>query len=462
MSAKEDFAEGKFKIECSQMVLTRAGGDPVVVRGPGEIWQDQEGTLQYKMFADQAGYHALQAYKSQPRVVGQLIPDEDYFTLEAQEYSLPRWTADRVLPSCRGGLVDGFAYGYLHELVHTEPYPRDAESDFVRLRFRGKLEFPCNQGTETVIRVGGREHHTSSTLNAAFIEDGELRFDVLHEHEHTAVSLQLTAGELTPATPDRIRESLQFILGQQLALMVVEIGAEGQHLTRLTSPSRGEGKMLPPLQFHVVDEGGHVWRMFTNYFRHVYANAEPGWHPIYRHIGSAIESTAASLQARVLALAVAVEGLAGDCFPGLAPVSPDFLRELDAVQTAVQSVALIEQSRSRISGSLNAMRSPRNSDVLRAFIANNRLPNGLYDSWSRLRHPSAHGRGAGGRDIETTLRLQSEVLSLLYSLVFAAINYTGPRTDYSLAGWPTRSWPIPPAPAVAPQPQTGTAAAATG
>ena len=216
--------------------------------------------------------------------------------------------------------------------------------------------------------------------------------------------------------------------------------------------------MSSPLQFRLIDEGGHVWRMFTNYFRHVHANAEPEWHPISRYVGSAIESTAASLEANVLALAVAVEGLAGDCFPGLAPVSPDFLRELDAIQATVQGVALTEQSRSRISGSLNAMRSPRNSDIIRAFIANNRLPNGLYNSWSRLRNASAHGGGAGSRDIDTTLRLQSEVLSLMYSLVFAAITYTGPRTDYSVPGWPKRAWPIPPVPAVAPPPPQTTVA----
>jgi hypothetical protein len=451
MSAKQDFSDQKFKVECSQMVLTKVGGNPLVVGGPGEIWQDEDGVLQFKIFINREACQELQAYMARPGVVGQLIPDEDYFRLEAQEYSLPAWTAQNVLPSPRCGPAGGFAHGHLNELVHTETHPPNLESDFVMLRFRGKLEFPCNQGTETVIRVGGQDRQTSSSLNAAFIDDGEYRFEVLHEREHTVVSLQLPAGQLTAATPFRIHEALQFILGEQLALMVVETSVGGQHLTRLRSPSRGHGTMTPPLQFQRLDQGGHVWRMFTNYFRHVHPNVDAGWHPISRHVGSAIESTAASLEARVLALAVAVEGLAGDCFPRLAPVSPELLIELDAVLAAVRGVALGEQTRNRINGSVNAMRAPRNSDILRAFIANNRLPNDLYNSWSRLRHSSAHGGGAGGRDIETMLRLKSEVLSLLYSLVFAAINYTGPRTDYSQPGWPTLAWPIP-QPAAAPPP----------
>lgn len=271
----------------------------------------------------------------------------------------------------------------------------------------------------------------------------------------------MPAGQLTSATPSRIHEALQFVLGQQLALMVVETSVAGQHVTRLTSPARGHGRMSPPLQFQRMD-GGQVWRMFTNYFRHIHPNAELGWHPISRHVGSAIESTAASLEARVLALAVAVEGLAGDCFPGLAPVNPSFLAELDAVQTALQGVMLTDQSRGRISGSINAMRSARNSDVLRAFLTNNQLPNSLFESWRRLRNTSAHGGGAGGREMETILRLKSEVLSLLYSLVFAAINYTGHRTDYSLPGWPTLAWPIPQPSAAPPAPAPAAPAPVAG
>ncbi|MHB8523830.1 MAG: hypothetical protein ACYDH9_24165 [Limisphaerales bacterium] len=415
MNAREDFADLKFRIECSQMVLTKAGGTPLIVRGPGEIWQDKEGVLQYKIFADKAGYRNLVDYIVRPGVIGQLIPEEDYFTLEAQEYSLPRWTAQRVLPAPRGGVWEGVAEGHLQELVHTRAHPPNPESDFVTLRLKDKLEFPCNQGTQTVIRVGGQDRRTLSSLNAAFIEDGDYSFEVCHESEHTFVSLQLPAGEITTATASRICEALQFVFGRQLAVMVIETISGGQHVTRLTSPSKANGKMPPPLSFDQLDQDGHVWRMFTNYFRHVHGNSATGWPPISRHVGSTIESTAASLEAEVLALAVAMEGLVGDCFPTLAPVSPEFLSELDRVETALRGVELSEATRKRIGGSLGAMRSPRNSDLLRAFIANNRLDQGLYNAWSKLRNASAHGDGAGDRDIATTVRLRSEVLSLLYS-----------------------------------------------
>jgi hypothetical protein len=452
MSHTEDFAELRFRIECNQMVLSKAGGTPLVVRGPGEIWQDVDGTLQYKIFTDQLGYRGLQEYMGQPGVVGQLIPDDEFFSLEVYEYNTPQWTARRIIPSSRGNLHEGVAYGYLQELVQTRAVPENRQHDHVHLRLRGKHHFPCNQDTQTQIRVGGQLRRMASSLNAAFIEDGDYRFEVLHEKEHTVISMQIPAGQLTPATPSRIHEALQFVLGQQLAVMVVETSSCGQNVTRLTSPSRGHGKMSPPLHFDKLDQGGHFWRLYVNYFRHINSNTDPDWHPISSHIGRVIESTSASLETEILALGVAVEGLVGECFPGLAPASPDFLADLDSVQTALRGLTLGDQSRTRISGSLGSMSSPRNSDVLRAFIAKNRLPNGLYDSWRRLRNASAHGDGTGGRDIAIILRLKSEVLSLLYSIVFAAINYAGPRTDYSQLEWPTQTWPLPIPETAAPEP----------
>ena len=459
MSGKKDFANLKFRVECSRMVLTKAGGAPLVVHGPGEIWQNENGVLQFKIFADQAGYRRLKDYSWLPAKIGQLIPAENCFSLEAQFYSDLRWKAGSVFPFTRGGPDGGLAYGSLHELIRLEPRMPNPKADYVTLRFRGELKFPLNQGTEAAVRIGGQDCDMSRSLHAAVIEDDELRFEVYHdpEGEHTVVSLALPEGRLTTATPDRIREALQFVLGQQLALMVVETDIGEHHMTRLTSPSwGGGGEMGPPLRFYyLVHDGRDVWRMFTNYFRHVHLYLAASRHPISRHLHNVIEATTGSLGGQILALVVAVEGLAGDCFSGLAPVSSDFLAALDAVQATfpairtaqaggeIDGLALNDRTLGRLRGSLNSMRKPRNSDILRAFISKSGLPDDLYKSWSRLRNSSAHGGGAGGRGIETNVRLKDEVLSLLYAIVFSAIGYAGPRTDYSLTEWPTRVWPIP-------------------
>ena len=80
MDAKKEFADLKFKAECNDMVLTRVGNPQLVIRGPGEIWQDTNGVLQFKIFATQQAYQTLRAYMGCPGVIGQIIPDEDFFT----------------------------------------------------------------------------------------------------------------------------------------------------------------------------------------------------------------------------------------------------------------------------------------------------------------------------------------------------------------------------------------------
>ena len=437
---EEDFAEGRFKIECSQLVLTSFGND-LVIKGAGEIWQDEEGVLQYKIFIDETALRALYEHTLKPMTPGQLIPEEDYFSLEAREFSGPIWRADHVLAGHRGGVGGGFALGHLYDLKRTGSCPDGKESAFMICRFGGKLDFPCNEMTETVIRVGGQDHYTSHSLNAAFIDEGEHKFQILQKKEHTFVYLSLPLAQLNAATPFRITEALQFVLGLQPALMAVETNARSQHETRLISQSRGKGQLPPPLDVE-RGQGNDIWRMFMNYFCYVQPNSTVGWHPISRHVATVIESTAGSLETEVLALSVAVEGLAADSFAHLAPISPDFLSDLDSAEAAIKEIDLNDRGRRRICGSINAMRRPRNSDVLRAFIEEHDLPIGLYDSWSRLRQAAAHGGGGGGRDFEEILKLRGEVLSLFYSLIFATIGYRGPRTDYSLSDWPICLWPV--------------------
>jgi hypothetical protein len=455
MSDAETFADLKFKAECCDIVLTNVADPAFVIHGPGELWQDAAGVLQFKVFTDPKTYQRLRTYNAAPGVIGQVIPDDAFFTLHAEHHTLPVWRAERVLPLARGGPHKGLACGDIDALLLTEQAFPHADGDFVTVRFKGKWRFPCNEGTQTTVRVAGGSRKMSSSLNVAIITSGDLRFELRQESDHTTATLELPAGGLTPATPYRIHESLRFVLGRQLSIVGIETTSGGQHISRLISPygPRAEGRMGPPLRFSRIDEGGHVWRMFISYFQHVHAGAHPERHAISRHVGSAIESSAASLDAAVLALAVAVEGLAVHCFPSLAPVTAEFLAELVKVEAAASTLGLSGRTQDRLAGTIANMRQPRGSDLLRAFLATNHLPPQLFGSWRSLRNTLAHGGGDGGRKVEETVQLKNEVLFLLYSLVFAAIGYTGPRTDYTARNWPTSAWPVPQPPA-APQENT--------
>lgn len=441
MDAAKKFSNGEFRIECGQMVLY-SQGNPPIANGPGEIWQDEEGRLQYKISVNQAAYLAILAFINKPRGIGQIIPPEDYLTLEAQSHALPIWVSPSVFPGLSGGIfAGGLAGGSLPELIYTTDIAAGEETCAITVRLKGTWDFPCNLVTETVFRVGGQDRASTQALNGASFEVEGFKFELLQDDKHTIFSLVLPAHEMTPYLPMRMVEALQFVLGRELSMMATEIVSAGKHFTRLISPYQGKGKIYPPLQFQKTDEGGNIWRMFCNYFMHIRAHPEPRWHPISRNIGGFIESSSSSISAQALALGVAIEGLAGDCFQELAPANPQLLEDIKAAEKALNDLKLA--SNPRILGSLNAMKKARNSDIVREFVAHKNLDKGLFEAWRKLRNSSTHG-DADAHEIAELLKLQSEALTLLHSMVFEAIGYTGPRTDYSLPNWPKVPWPIPP------------------
>lgn len=434
MSDETDFANLTFKMDCSRILLTRNGGDHFSVHGPGEIWQDEKGVLQFKVFVGQD-----QPMPSRCQVpLGKLIPEDEFFVLETGN----RWASKYVLPRIQPSTSVRLATGSLRDLIVTRKLASKLTSDFITVRFRDKLTFPCTTGTETVTRVGGRTRYTSSTLNAAIFDDADLKFEVYHEEEHTVLSVEMPAGHASDIVANRIVESLQFVLGKQLAALVVVTTTGDQEVMRLQSPAPGHGKMLPPLQFTLTDFDGHFWCLFRTYFRKILQDKDAAWHPISCQISSAIESSAASLNVWVLALAVAVEGIASHAFKNLTTVDPTFMAELDVLQTEIAKIELTDKTRARLKGTLDSFRRPRGSDIVRAFIEKNELPRSSYESWQKLRNSSVHGDGTGGREIEDTVRLKDEVISLLYSMVFLTIGYQGLRSDYSQSGFPKCDWPI--------------------
>lgn len=455
MSAETDFADREFKVECGRMLLTKAEPDAFTVQGPGEIWQDEEGRIKFKIFAEQEGYLKLFKHQWRPIKIGAIYPESDYFTLQAATHSGLVWTAERVLPTASGGLAEGLAKGSLYALVKPEVFSVGGETASVILRFRGKLEFPCNRGTTIETKVGDKVRRSISTLNVAFVDDGDFHFEFYHQGEHTVASLDLPLAEYNEGIADRVHEALQFVLGRQLGLMVVETKFGQMGTTRLVSPDLGKGRVPPPLRFQSLDEGGHMWRLFFLYFRHIVSCRNLGWHPMSRQIAGVVESAAASFEAQMLALGVATEGLAGECFPDLAPMDAEFLAEVERVKTLIEQGAAASRftprMADRLKGALDGMREVRKPDILRAFIKQQGIPLALFKSWKTVRNTTAHGNGGGGRPFEESLKLYHETLALFYALVLEKIGYSGPRTDYAAPNFPQASWPV----AASPNPDSG-------
>jgi hypothetical protein len=409
MSAASDFANQQFKIECSEIILTRGGGSPLGLRGPGEVWQNENGQIEFKIFLNEADYQQLSLHLERPRVPGEIIGDDDCFSLQAWEYSGPVWFAESVFPSRRGGLSAGLATGSIFQLTKTTALPGTVTQGHVLVRFQGKLKLPFNQGSEVVTRVGDRQIGSSWSMNSVRHVSDPFSFDLRIEDDHTLMIVTAPSTFNLLIIASRTRESLQFVLGEEVTSLVIETRSGETETLRLYSTriSKVKGNIPSPLRNHHFDFGAHFWRMFSDYFQYVIGLAVEGWHPLSEQVGGAIESSVGSLGGEVLGLAVAVEGLAGICVrERTLDEQQNLLEDIDRALEALARLEMSQTSRNRINGSLNSMRRPRNADLLRQFIQFQRMPDALYRSWSDLRNSAAHGAGTGNRDIERILRLR--------------------------------------------------------
>ena len=179
-----------------------------------------------------------------------------------------------------------------------------------------------------VIRIGRRRSSRfSNDYNAAFIDDNDHKFEVLHEGEHTVVSLQLPAGGLNDTTPSRVHEAPNSSWKDSLLLQELKQVLLAAADKAIDFPNRWKWQVAPPLTFDSskhLDQGEHIWRLFVTYFCYILKNTADNLHPISRHISSILESMAGSLDVGILALAVAVEGIVADCFQSLGQVNKDF------------------------------------------------------------------------------------------------------------------------------------------
>ncbi len=343
----------------------------------------------------------------------------------------------------RRGSLSGLARGTLRELVRQVEVPRTGGNGGILIRFDGKLKLPPNQGSSEVKTVGKRQISRKTSMDSVRVESGEFSFEVRIEGRHTVVSLSLPLSIDRNQAESRIQESLQFVLGMEIDPLVVETYFGDLETTKLLSAncSKRKGKIPPPVKIQSFDWDGHFWRLFSDYFKYVMTDVGIGWHPVSEHIGSAIESSAASLGSELLALSVAVEGISGIVCKS-ARLTEGLLRDLEKVTEALRRLEIADVTRNRIEGAMGGMKKPRNSDLLRDFVAATGLPFSLFESWTRLRHAAAHGVGLHERKIEDLLLLRDQVRMLFYSLIFHAVGYSGPRVDYAQEGWPETSWPV--------------------
>jgi hypothetical protein len=315
----EALQKGKWEVDCVSITLTQNDtSEPTVFSGPGYLRQGEGGTVEYKVYPTTT--HEWTIWEKQlGGVEGKLIDASRYYTLKATDRFGRHWEWWRTIPEIGSiALETGVHHvidGKAHELAFSRRSGLPEDVFNLKMFFFAEAEIPCNARTEVVALTGGEKQHTSSLLNVA-----EFSTPIGNFHVSNQAGLVLVEVDSEAALPKyievRIVEAMGLVLARPLFWNVIERYENGIETVRV----RGKrvitnAKLLPPVGRGPIYLAGEVWRLFENYLTFICSYPGDRFHPCSRHLFSALEASAGTIDAQALALGVAVEGIVKKLFP---------------------------------------------------------------------------------------------------------------------------------------------------
>lgn len=443
----EKFMARAFNMDCPRMVFRKTTTESThrTYEGPGSIYQTAEGNLIFKLYATGEPDYSTLARHFGPDSIkpGEIIPRQEFFSLAATSQYGETWTDDFILPEVNQGVVHGpVATGSLHKLTKINPDPHSRNfRPHLGLIFTD-FEYPGNTSTITKTFVGGTETGESGDWTQALFKAADLQFHLQRVRGSVSLSAQSQNMTLPQHLDLRICEALEFTLFESKQ-WIVKTTCENEQITttlRCFPKGRVNEVSRPPVGFRSHQNGEHVWNLFGKYLEYVITHPQPEWHPLSESVHSAVMGDANSLDAGLLTLSVAIEGILKIGFPKLAAPDDSLREQIEIACKMISDSDLKDTFKPRVLSALNAMQTPRAKDKLLALQQSGIIRKEFVDAWQATRHPSVHADGLDKTAIAKIFRNYQSARTLFNELIFLVIGYAGQYTDYSVVGWPQRAF----------------------
>ncbi|MCA1401938.1 hypothetical protein ACVSQB_17375 [Bradyrhizobium elkanii] len=430
----KSFREEKFKHDCVEIELVRNGVKPLTYRGPGEVWQDDDGVLSFKCFAQSEARDAVSSILNQAALeVGKLIPDEAYYSIKVTTFDTMILTAENVWIGLNCNLATGHAIasGKLRSLRHVSPDKRALKSHSMRLLFLKQQRQDWRPFYDAVIRVD----EIGCTLKFEMLRESDVLVEIIGD------------AAFVPNFETRVIEALRYVLGKVVHLSLIETRTNGETDTTLMSPVREVSTRFPaPLSSHKHADDVH--RMFVRYLVFVNSNTSSEFvHPCSMWLRNACDASAGSTEAEVIVLGVTVEGLANLLPFERAPLDQALVDVRDALLKLIGELAPVERVRKRIEGLLGQLNNVRATDRLQPLVDSGHLASSCLDAWKELRNKAVHPsssklEGLDNEQLQALIDLIHRVYVCMYQITFALIGYQGAYSNYAAKRFPVESYPL--------------------
>jgi hypothetical protein len=424
------FRRGMLDLDCKRIVLSqnRDGGERF--EGPGYVRQAEDGSLEFKLYAIKLeNVRPMGHLEALSRTLaGQLHADDYLYALAAVGHDGTSWSAARILPAPHWDMRDKsvLVTGRMQSIVACLERPQS--NNYLRLSFFEEFEVPLHLMSET-------EEHGNKYMvrDRATFEACDSQFEVRKREGSGATVIEVTSGSSFPtAFHLRVQEALQYITGKS-AFWGARIESSGDQLeVEFASPQRKSPRTQfdAPISPHSIDFHKHGWQLFARYLAYVVAKTEgTHWNPVAYHLYNACESSANSVDAWAIGIAVAVEALAS-------------LIQLPADEAKAQRISLfqdrihewIDEQEDfadlfpRVKGLIDSMGNKRPQDVLHALAESGHVDKSYVSAWGELRNRHVHPKlkdlkKPDAIDYQKLLDRIHRVETLLRQLTFYLIGY---------------------------------------
>jgi hypothetical protein len=442
-------------IDCPRMILRScASQNPATYYGAGKISQSIEGYLEFKIYANREKNTPKHTFIS-PVKSGELVPDSEFYELAATDSLAREWHASRFLPSFyQTATGKTIADGELFEVYSSGKYP-DAmklKGCDLQLWVFDNLRIPWNATTEQRKSVArGRQRTESGTWNAWKFRCMKTDFLLVKEADDL-LTIQASNNEKKfPGYFDnRVIEALQFLLGRpvQWSVMKKRTGKNLKVVVRSKRLKSIRGRFQPPLPSRSITNpktgkltANFHRTLFERFLKHTLYHEKPR-HPLWGKLDAIFEASSASfIDAEALTLTVAIESILASEFTELGSPSK---KEEAAIREAIDYIKSWdgnEKIKNRIMGLVSNLLQTRALDRMRKLEKIGAITEEQYRAWQKLRNPSTHSYQDANIPTAEHIQLLQECEVLFYHLIFHAIGYKGPYTDFSVPGWPLKKYP---------------------
>lgn len=438
--------ENQFVLDCPKMLLTPQLPDSTRKRytGSGVISQNDAGSLTFKIFGTDGSLLDSFLDKYNSITPGKIIGEEHYYYLLATSLNGRQWEARRIDPDTNSGTAGFTAHGSIIELSHKYQIRTSVDGYFADIYFPGDIDIPCNRTSTVQKFIDEKRVSWSGNRNIAKFEACGFNFELEQGKNFLVFRVQSKSQEINSASIIRFIETLQFVLARSLSWAVLEQFHGQNAKITVRSLKKNDKKLVigPPIALQQCrDKPNIVWDLFQKYLEHVINFKKESWHPISWWMHKVIESESSSIDVEALIRSVAIEAILKLEFSELKNNDLELQSQIEIITDIIQKQDNItDKFKKRIFGLLGSFKNPRAKDRLHILKKQGFINEMHIEEYGKLRDTSAHGSQFSDISLQEIIDSCNSVLVLFYHLIFTAIEYKGPYTDYSSYNFPLKDF----------------------